>query len=105
MMQPLRSRIAAHTHNVKAIVVDDANGYFYTGSTDGDIKAWSMQTFECEYVFHNAHQKNTFLRPSFDRNPVSTYGVMDLVVDGQYLYSCGADGTLKRQQLLSSANR
>jgi WD40 repeat protein len=92
----IQSTIQAHDLNVKALLIDEPSGCLISGSTDGDIKFWSMDTFEYVDIWRGVHEKNWFLRATLDRTPVSTYGVMGLEANGEWIYSCGADGAVKR---------
>ena len=46
--------------------------------------------------------KHTFVRkPGVFAAPVSTFGVMQVLTDNNYTYSCGSDGALKRIQYIN----
>ncbi|KAI2806393.1 DmX-like protein 1 [Blomia tropicalis] len=90
-----RDRFQAHEGAVKCIALDPGEEFFATGSSDGDIKVWSLigPTRTLMFSFMQEHSRSTFFRNM-------GMGVSHLYIDhcGR-LFSCGADGSLKMRHL------
>ena len=97
--------LPAHTRNVRSLAVDEANNRFYSGSSDGDVKVWNLKTLTLEETW-KGHHPRVLMRAAFDRNLVGTYGVLDIAVEKDVLYTCGAsdnqdNGSVKRRTIVS----
>uniref|UniRef100_A0A8C8R945 Dmx like 1 n=1 Tax=Pelusios castaneus TaxID=367368 RepID=A0A8C8R945_9SAUR len=83
----------SHDSPVKAIAVDPAEEYFVTGSAEGNIKVWSLSTFNLLHTFINEHARQSIFRN------IGT-GVMQIEMGpANHIFSCGADGTVKMRIL------
>jgi hypothetical protein len=92
--------IKEHSLNVRSIHIDPFEEFFVTGSTEGSIKAFTLPSLRCQENWQAVHSKQTFVRrPGVFEAPVSTYGVMQVYVTPEFMYSCGADGRLLRTHL------
>ena len=93
--------IKAHTMNVKSLALDPDEQFFVSGSNEGSVKAWSLPNLQQIVSLEDAHIKQTFLsfKPSgVFTDPVSTFGVMEVMISGKYLYTCGSDGRILRTE-------
>ncbi|NXM65735.1 DMXL1 protein, partial [Serilophus lunatus] len=85
--------LQSHDSPVKAIAVDPTEEYFVTGSAEGNIKVWSLSTFNLLHTFINEHARQSLFRN------IGT-GVMQIETGpGNHIFSCGADGTVKMRIL------
>ncbi|XP_071658707.1 dmX-like protein 1 isoform X5 [Patagioenas fasciata] len=85
--------LQSHDSPVKAIAVDPTEEYFVTGSAEGNIKVWSMSTFNLLHTFINEHARQSLFRN------IGT-GVMQIETGpANHIFSCGADGTVKMRIL------
>ncbi|KAM9329747.1 LOW QUALITY PROTEIN: dmX-like protein 1 [Gastrophryne carolinensis] len=83
----------SHDSAVKAIAVDTTEEYFVTGSAEGNIKVWSLMNFTLLHTFLNEHARQSLFRN------IGT-GVMQIEIGlVNYIFSCGADGTVKMRVL------
>ncbi|KAM5192027.1 dmX-like protein 1 [Mantella aurantiaca] len=83
----------SHDSAVKAIAVDTTEEYFITGSAEGNIKVWSLTNFALLHTFLNEHARQSLFRN------IGT-GVMQIETGpANYIFSCGADGTVKMRIL------
>ncbi|CAN0074622.1 unnamed protein product [Lampetra planeri] len=95
----LRQRVARHTvqaHEsaVKAIAVHPGEGFFLTGSAEGNIKVWSLPAPTLISTYANEHARQSIFRHL-------GAGVMQIETGpGRHVFSCGADGTIKTRVLL-----
>uniref|UniRef100_A0A8C0IVS7 Dmx like 1 n=1 Tax=Chelonoidis abingdonii TaxID=106734 RepID=A0A8C0IVS7_CHEAB len=88
-----RQLFQSHDSPVKAIAVDPAEEYFVTGSAEGNIKVWSLSTFNLLHTFINEHARQSIFRN------IGT-GVMQIETGpANHIFSCGADGTVKMRIL------
>uniref|UniRef100_A0AAX7U8L6 RAVE complex protein Rav1 C-terminal domain-containing protein n=1 Tax=Astatotilapia calliptera TaxID=8154 RepID=A0AAX7U8L6_ASTCA len=88
-----RQSFQAHDSPVKALAVDPTEDCFISGSAEGNIKVWSLTTHSLLYSFPNEHARQSLFRN------LGT-GVMQLEVGpANYIFSCGADGTMKMRIL------
>lgn len=86
------SKPVVHSAAVSCIVINDTEGYFITGSVDGEIKVWDLSTVTELTSIQGKHTRARLFR--------ADEGVMDMMVDASgCLYSCGADGTVKVHSL------
>ncbi|XP_070175544.1 dmX-like protein 2 isoform X2 [Littorina saxatilis] len=91
----LKNTFQAHDSAVKCLAVDGQEEYFVTGSAEGDIKVWALNSNQLCFNFPGEHSKNTFFR-----SVGSTSGVTQVAIDNNgHLFSCGADGSIKFRQL------
>jgi len=76
------------------MALDPGEEFFVTGSADGDIKVWSLNTVNVLlYSFPQEHARSSLFRNV-------GMGVSHLYVDfSGRLFSCGADGSMKMRQL------
>ncbi|KAM4640092.1 dmX-like protein 1 isoform 5-T5 [Amazona ochrocephala] len=85
--------LQSHDSPVKAIAVDPTEEYFVTGSAEGNIKVWSLSTFNLLHTFVNEHSRQSLFRN------IGT-GVMQIETGpANHIFSCGADGTVKMRIL------
>ncbi|NXM26996.1 DMXL1 protein, partial [Oxyruncus cristatus] len=85
--------LQSHDSPVKAIAVDPTEEYFVTGSAEGNIKVWSLSTFNLLHTFVNEHARQSLFRN------IGT-GVMQIETGpANHIFSCGADGTVKMRIL------
>ncbi|XP_074788618.1 dmX-like protein 1 isoform X4 [Athene noctua] len=85
--------LQSHDSPVKAIAVDPTEEYFVTGSAEGNIKVWSLSTFNLLHTFINEHARQSLFRN------IGT-GVMQIETGpANHILSCGADGTVKMRVL------
>ncbi|NXX75779.1 DMXL1 protein, partial [Urocolius indicus] len=85
--------LQSHDSPVKAIAVDPTEEYFVTGSAEGNIKVWSLSTFNLLHTFINEHTRQSLFRN------IGT-GVMQIETGpANHIFSCGADGTVKMRIL------
>ncbi|XP_064356237.1 dmX-like protein 1 isoform X3 [Dromaius novaehollandiae] len=85
--------LQSHDSPVKAIAVDPTEEYFVTGSAEGNIKVWSLSTFNLLHTFINEHARQSLFRN------IGT-GVMQIEAGpANHIFSCGADGTVKMRIL------
>ncbi|XP_061217022.1 dmX-like protein 1 [Neopsephotus bourkii] len=85
--------LQSHDSPVKAIAVDPTEEYFVTGSAEGNIKVWSLSTFNLLHAFVNEHARQSLFRN------IGT-GVMQIETGpANHIFSCGADGTVKMRIL------
>ncbi|NWR38283.1 DMXL1 protein, partial [Tachuris rubrigastra] len=85
--------LQSHDSPVKAIAVDPTEEYFVTGSAEGNIKVWSLCTFNLLHTFINEHARQSLFRN------IGT-GVMQIETGpANHIFSCGADGTVKMRIL------
>lgn len=85
--------LQSHDSQVKAIAVDPTEEYFVTGSAEGNIKVWSLSTFNLLHAFINEHSRQSLFRN------IGT-GVMQIETGpANHIFSCGADGTVKMRIL------
>uniref|UniRef100_A0A4X2KS97 Dmx like 1 n=1 Tax=Vombatus ursinus TaxID=29139 RepID=A0A4X2KS97_VOMUR len=88
-----RQFFQSHDSPVKAIAVDPTEEYFVTGSAEGNIKIWSLSTFNLLHTFINEHARQSIFRN------IGT-GVMQIETGpANHIFSCGADGTVKMRIL------
>uniref|UniRef100_A0A8C6IW43 RAVE complex protein Rav1 C-terminal domain-containing protein n=1 Tax=Melopsittacus undulatus TaxID=13146 RepID=A0A8C6IW43_MELUD len=90
--------LQSHDSSVKAIAVDPTEEYFVTGSAEGNIKVWSLSTFNLLHTFVNEHARQSLFRN------IGT-GVMQIETGpANHIFSCGADGTVKMRILPDRLN-
>ncbi|EFA80088.1 WD-40 repeat-containing protein [Heterostelium album PN500] len=90
-----------HSLNTKSLALDPTEDFVVSGSSDGNIKTWSLPSMTCLDTIEDAHKKQTFVGPtSVFKSLVSTYGVIQVKIENNNLYSCGADGRLTKRKYL-----
>ncbi|XP_006831710.1 PREDICTED: dmX-like protein 2 isoform X3 [Chrysochloris asiatica] len=88
----------AHDSAIKALALDPCEEYFTTGSAEGNIKVWRLTGHGLIHSFKNEHAKQSIFRNI-------GAGVMQIdIVQGNRVFSCGADGTLKTRVLPNAFN-
>ncbi|XP_044772994.1 dmX-like protein 1 isoform X3 [Neomonachus schauinslandi] len=88
-----RQLFQSHDSPVKAIAIDPTEEYFVTGSAEGNIKIWSLSTFNLLHTFISEHARQSIFRN------IGT-GVMQIETGpANHIFSCGADGTMKMRIL------
>ncbi|KAK2704911.1 hypothetical protein QYM36_017080, partial [Artemia franciscana] len=90
----LRQRLTGHENGaaVRAMAMDPGEEYYATGSSEGDIKLWNMETSELLLALPGEHSRTGFFRPMNS----SSNGVNSLTIDSEgRLFSCGSDGSFK----------
>ena len=94
-MQKELETIKAHTMNVKSLDLDPLEDFFISGSNEGNVKAFDLPSFACRETWDDVHMKHTFVRkPGVFAAPVSTYGVMQVMLTSKCMYTCGSDGRI-----------
>jgi WD40 repeat protein len=63
--------IQAHEMHVRSLYIDEAGMTLCSGSGEGDMKVWNLETFEPVSAFSNLQARNRFQIQTFDRIPVS----------------------------------
>ncbi|KAM9223728.1 dmX-like protein 2 isoform 6-T6 [Leptosomus discolor] len=88
----------AHESAVKALALDPSEDYFVTGSAEGNMKVWRLTAYNLIHSFKNEHAKQSIFRNI-------GAGVTQIeTVQGNRIFSCGADGTLKMRVLPNAFN-
>uniref|UniRef100_A0A2K6FM10 Dmx like 2 n=1 Tax=Propithecus coquereli TaxID=379532 RepID=A0A2K6FM10_PROCO len=88
----------AHDSAIKALALDPYEEYFTTGSAEGNIKVWRLTGHGLIHSFKNEHAKQSIFRNI-------GAGVMQIdIIQGNRIFSCGADGTLKTRVLPNAFN-
>uniref|UniRef100_A0A8C6K009 RAVE complex protein Rav1 C-terminal domain-containing protein n=1 Tax=Melopsittacus undulatus TaxID=13146 RepID=A0A8C6K009_MELUD len=88
----------AHESAVKALALDPSEDYFVTGSAEGNMKVWRLTGYNLIHSFKNEHAKQSIFRNI-------GAGVTQIeTVQGNRIFSCGADGTLKMRVLPRAFN-
>uniref|UniRef100_A0A670KF63 Dmx like 2 n=1 Tax=Podarcis muralis TaxID=64176 RepID=A0A670KF63_PODMU len=83
----------AHDSSIKALALDSSEECFCTGSAEGNVKVWRLTGYGLIHSFKHEHAKQSIFRN------LST-GVMQIeMAQGNRIFSCGADGTLKMRVL------
>eukprot|EP00041_Stephanoeca_diplocostata_P042119 m.10271 g.10271 ORF g.10271 m.10271 type:complete len:2710 (-) comp7311_c0_seq1:154-8283(-) len=75
----------AHEGVVNRVLVDESRDAMFTASSSGDVKMWSLSNLRQMETFEGLHARSTF----------SESGVVDMVLAGDNLYTCGSDGVVK----------
>ncbi|CAM0142758.1 unnamed protein product [Umbelopsis sp. WA50703] len=77
-----------HTSRIRSMTVDEQNNVLITGSVEGNMKIWDIQTYRLLNTVE-VQTKNRFLTPGFTKIPLKSYGVTQLSVseDGHILTS------------------
>ncbi|XP_042327082.1 dmX-like protein 2 isoform X1 [Sceloporus undulatus] len=88
----------AHDSSVKALVLDSSEECFCTGSAEGNVKVWRLTGYGLIHSFKHEHAKQSIFRNL-------SSGVMQIdMTQGNRIFSCGADGTLKMRVLPNAFN-
>eukprot|EP00924_Labyrinthula_sp_SR-Ha-C_P015010 snap_masked-scaffold_9-processed-gene-5.23-mRNA-1 protein AED:1.00 eAED:1.00 QI:0/0/0/0/1/1/3/0/2038 len=96
ILQTLKS---AHTKNVRVLASDPYGSCFASGSTAGGVKAWYMgATLEEKWHMKLLHPLHLLLNQANSASVVAQRGVTDMFFTQEHLYTCGADGTVKRMK-------
>ncbi|KAF9106062.1 hypothetical protein BGX29_010629 [Mortierella sp. GBA35] len=90
--------IQAHEMHVRSLYIDEAGLTLCSGSGEGDMKAWNLETFEPLSSFENLQARNRFQFQTFDRIPVKAYGVTQIAATKDYFYSCGPSGFIRAKR-------
>ncbi|KAG0029994.1 regulator of (H+)-ATPase in vacuolar membrane [Podila clonocystis] len=90
--------IQAHEMHVRSLYIDEIGRTLCSGSGEGDMKAWNLETFEQLSSFENLQARNRFQIQTFDRIPVKAYGVAQIVATDDYYYTCGPTGFLRAKR-------
>ncbi|KAF9206869.1 regulator of (H+)-ATPase in vacuolar membrane [Haplosporangium sp. Z 27] len=90
--------IQAHDMHVRSLYIDEAGLTLCSGSAEGDMKVWNLETFEQLSSFGNLQARNRFQFQTFDRIPVKAYGVAQIVATDDYYYTCGPTGFLRAKR-------
>ncbi|XP_053127959.1 dmX-like protein 2 isoform X3 [Hemicordylus capensis] len=94
----IRQRQALHTFQahdsaIKALALDSSEECFSTGSAEGNMKVWRLTGYGLIHSFKHEHAKQSIFRNL-------SAGVMQIeMAQGNRIFSCGADGTLKMRVL------
>ncbi len=82
--------------NVKSLTLTSQESFLVSGSNEGNIKVWDLPSLTCIDSWDDIHSKHTFVRKpggAFTA-AVSTYGVMQVMLTDDHLYSCGKLATI-----------
>jgi len=95
-----------HVHHkaIRSLAVHPSRGhYFGSGSTDGSVKLWSYRGGRPMSHAHltNMHPTHTFMNEATSDSLISQRGTTDLAFSRDFLYTCGADGSVKMTPLSS----
>ncbi|KAG0265351.1 regulator of (H+)-ATPase in vacuolar membrane [Mortierella polycephala] len=90
--------IQAHDMHVRSLYIDEAGLTLCSGSAEGDMKAWNLDTFEQLSSFGNLQARNRFQLQTFDRIPVKAYGVTQIMATDDYYYTCGPTGFVRAKR-------
>ncbi|KAG0049588.1 regulator of (H+)-ATPase in vacuolar membrane [Gryganskiella cystojenkinii] len=90
--------IQAHEMHVRSLYIDETGLKLCSGSGEGDMKVWNLETFAQLSTFENLQARNRFQLQTFDRIPVKAYGVAQIVATDDYYYTCGPTGFLRAKQ-------
>ncbi|KAJ3017210.1 regulator of (H+)-ATPase in vacuolar membrane [Thoreauomyces humboldtii] len=89
----------AHDHLVKSLAIDFDNGNLVSGSMGGDVKMWDLHTFKEQRTW-SASGDHPVMSPATaaaaEKAGLTSYGVMQAEVVNSALYTCGADGCVRR---------
>ncbi|KAI8586289.1 RAVE protein 1 C terminal-domain-containing protein [Geranomyces variabilis] len=102
----------AHEHLVKSLAIDYACGNLVSGSMGGDLKLWDLQTFKEQSTWSAAAtpvSPSSVTRSDGEGSPTATtagsgtsggglssYGIMQAEVVDDAVYTCAADGCVRR---------
>ncbi|KAK7349415.1 hypothetical protein VNO77_06766 [Canavalia gladiata] len=90
----------AHSGSVTKVVTIPNTSLFLTGSTDGDVKLWDVQSTKLIHHWSKIHERHTFLQPSSRGfGGVVRAAVTDIQVVSHGFFTCGGDGTVKLVRL------
>ncbi|KAG0330063.1 regulator of (H+)-ATPase in vacuolar membrane [Dissophora globulifera] len=90
--------IHAHDMHVRSLFIDQASSTLCSGSGEGDMKVWNLDTFEQLSSFGNLQARNRFQIQTFDRIPVKAYGVAQIAATEDWYYTCGPTGFLRTKR-------
>ncbi|KAF9182064.1 regulator of (H+)-ATPase in vacuolar membrane [Haplosporangium sp. Z 11] len=90
--------IQAHDMHVRSLYIDEAGLTLCSGSAEGDMKAWNLDTFEQLSSFGNLQARNRFQLQTFDRIPIKAYGVAQIMATDDYYYTCGPTGFVRAKR-------
>lgn len=112
-----------HGMNVKCLALSPHEDFVVSGSSDGNVKVWGLVSpfsslkpssagtgnnnssvhMQLLHSWEDMHEKQTFVRkPGVFQAPVSTFGVMQVMLTTTHLYTCGSDGRLMRTNYTGS---
>ena len=91
LQSPIHS-YTAHDTSIKCITIDQSRGIYITGSANGEMKIWDCRSHALKFISENQHPRSSLFR-NFGS------GMMQAHVVDDYLFTCGADGTLKMTSL------
>lgn len=95
-----------HSKAIRSLAVHPTGGsYFASGSTDGSVKLWSYRSGRLASHAHlqQMHPTHMFVNELTSDSILSQRGTTDVAFSRDFLYSCGADGTVKMTPLSSLA--
>ncbi|KAI9258749.1 RAVE protein 1 C terminal-domain-containing protein [Phascolomyces articulosus] len=81
----------AHNSRIRSLAVDSANGTLVTGSIDGELKIWDASTHKLKQSY-DIQPRNRFLGTGFNRFPLKAYGVTQIQVNEDSIYTSGPAG-------------
>ncbi|KAI9021913.1 RAVE protein 1 C terminal-domain-containing protein [Hyaloraphidium curvatum] len=93
----LLNTLQAHSTLVKTLAIDEDQDMFISGSSDGELVAWSLTGFGRKETWSNVHHASKALR--MPRPASSTSGVMEVVIRGAYAFTCGSGGVRRSLRL------
>ncbi|KAI9477755.1 MAG: WD40-repeat-containing domain protein [Benjaminiella poitrasii] len=99
VVSDLRQRTTAHTFaahhsRIRSIAIDTENKALITGSIDGELKIWDVSTYKLRQSF-DIQPRNRFLAPSFNRIPLKAFGVTQIQIMNNDIYTSGPNGIVK----------
>eukprot|EP01134_Creolimax_fragrantissima_P007867 CFRG7867T1 len=83
-------RFNAHEGAITSIAVDKSEQTIFTGSSDGTVRIWDMDTYEQMNCISAHKRERSFLSMTID------VGVTQVRYHEDFLYTCGSDGTVRR---------
>ncbi|KAI7855058.1 WD40-repeat-containing domain protein [Circinella umbellata] len=81
----------AHNSRIRSLAVDSVNGTLITGSIDGELKIWDASTHKLKQTC-DIQPRNRFLGTGFNRFPLKAYGVTQIQVNEDSIYTSGPAG-------------
>ncbi|KAI9492527.1 RAVE protein 1 C terminal-domain-containing protein [Zychaea mexicana] len=82
---------SAHNSRIRSLAIDQANGTLVTGSIDGDLKIWDASTYKMKQAY-DIQPRNRFLGTGFNRFPLKAYGVTQIQINDDSVYTSGPAG-------------
>ncbi|KAI8640796.1 RAVE protein 1 C terminal-domain-containing protein [Parasitella parasitica] len=84
----------AHQSRIRSITIDPQTKSLITGSIDGELKIWDVSTYKLRQSF-DIQPRNRFLAPTFNRIPLKAFGVTQIELFNDDIYTSGPNGIIK----------